>query len=106
MSIHDDLELLKEEVAELEKRINESSDDIHAQAFEDGSEAGKAELAEEIAVMMGAIDSEECPDCRDVLKRVLDQHIAQFLAVGTHACELELEAEDDGVELVITFAEH
>jgi hypothetical protein len=106
MSIHDDLELLKEAVAALEDQIGESSEDIHAQAFEDGSEAGKAELAEEIAVMMGAIDTEECPDCRDVLKRVLDQHIAQFLAVGTHACELEPDAEDDGVELVITFEDH
>jgi len=56
--------------------------------------------------MMGAIDSEECPDCRDVLKRVLDQHIAQFLAVGTHACELEPEDENDGVEFVISFEDH
>ena len=105
MSIHDDLELLKEAVAALEDQINESSDDIHGQAFEDGSEAGKAELAEEIAVMMGAIDSEECPDCRDVLKRVLDQHIAQFLAVGTHACELEPEdeGEDEEVSFLISF---
>jgi len=106
MSIHDDLELLKEAVAALEDQIGESSEDIHAQAFEDGSEAGKAELAEEIAVMMGAIDTEECPECRDVLKRVLEQHIAQFLAVGTHACELEPEDEDDGVELVISFEDH
>jgi len=106
MSIHDDLELLKEAVAALEDQIGESSEDIHAQAFEEGSEAGKAELAEEIAVMMGAIDNEECPDCRDVLKRVLDQHISQFLAVGTHACELEPEDEDDGIDFVISFEDH
>jgi hypothetical protein len=108
MSVHDDLELLKEAVAALEDQIGESSEDIHAQAFEDGSEAGKAELAEEIAVMMGAIDSEECPECRDVLKRVLDQHISQFLAVGAHACELEPEDEDeDGeVSFVISFADN
>jgi len=105
MSIHDDLEMLKEAVAALEDQIGESSEDIHAQAFEEGSEAGKAELAEEIAVMMGAIDTEECPDCRDVLKRVLDQHIAQFLAVGTHACELEPEDEDeDGEVFVLNFS--
>jgi len=106
MSIHDDLELLKEAVAALEDQIGESSEDIHAQAFEEGSDAGKSELAEEIAVMMGAIDSEECPECRDVLKRVLDQHIAQFLAVGTHACELEPEDENDSVEFVISFEDH
>jgi len=106
MSIHDDLELLKEAVSALEDQINESSDDIHGQAFQDGSEAGKAELAEEIAVMMGAIDAEECPECRDVLKRVLEQHIAQFLAVGTHACELEPEDENDSVEFVISFEDH
>ena len=106
MSIHDDLELLKEAVSALEDQINESSDDIHCQAFEDGSEAGKAELAEEIAVMMGAIDNEECPECRDVLKRVLDQHIAQFLAVGTHSCELEPEDEEGEVSFVITFPDN
>jgi hypothetical protein len=105
MSIHDDLEMLKEAVAALEDQIGESSEDIHAQAFEDGSEAGKAELAEEIAVMMGAIDSEECPECRDVLKRVLEQHIAQFLAVGTHACEQD-EDEDGEVSFVISFADN
>ena len=105
MSIHDDLEMLKEAVAALEDQIGESSEDIHAQAFEEGSEAGKAELAEEIAVMMGAIDSEECPECRDVLKRVLDQHIAQFLAVGTHACEQD-EDEDGEMSFVISFADN
>jgi len=106
MSIHDDLELLKEAVSALEDQINESSDDIHSQAFEDGSEAGKSELAEEVAVMMGAIDIEECPECRDVLKRVLNQHIAQFLAVGEHTCEQEPEDEDDGVDFVISFESH
>ena len=106
MSIHDDLELLKEAVAALEDQINESSDDIHSQAFEDGSEAGKAELAEEIAVMMGAIDSEECPECRDVLKRVLEQHIAQFLAIGEHTCEQDDEEEDGETAFVITFADN
>jgi hypothetical protein len=106
MSIHDDLDLLKEAVAALEDQINESSDDIHSQAFEDGSDAGKSELAEEIAVMMGAIDIEECPQCRDVLKRVLDQHIAQFLAVGEHECELEPEDEEDEVSFVITFSDN
>ena len=108
MSIHDDLDLLKEAVAALEDQINESSDDIHSQAFEDGSDAGKSELAEEIAVMMGAIDTEECPECRDVLKRVLDQHIAQFLAVGTHSCEMEPEDEDEEGEMsfVISFPDN
>jgi hypothetical protein len=105
MSIHDDLEMLKEAVAALEDQIGESSEDIHAQAFEEGLDAGKSELAEEIAVMMGAIDSEECPECRDVLKRVLEQHIAQFLAVGTHACEQE-EDEDGEVSFVISFADN
>jgi len=56
--------------------------------------------------MMGAIDIEECPECRDVLKRVLNQHIAQFLAVGEHTCELEPEDEDDGVDFVISFESH
>jgi hypothetical protein len=107
MSIHDDLDLLKEAVAALEDQINESSDDIHAQAFEDGSDAGKSELAEEVAVMMGAIDTEECPDCRDVLKRVLNQHVAQFLAVGTHACEQDDDEDENGeTAFVITFADN
>ena len=105
MSIHDDLDLLKEAVAALEDQINESSDDIHGQAFEDGSEAGKSELAEEVAVMMGAIDTEECPECRDVLKRVLNQHIAQFLAVGEHTCEQD-DDEDGEVSFVISFADN
>jgi len=105
MSIHDDLEMLKEAVAALEDQIGESSEDIHAQAFEEGSDAGKSELAEEVAVMMGAIDTEECPDCRDVLKRVLNQHVAQFLAVGTHACEQD-EDEDGEVSFVISFADN
>jgi flagellar biosynthesis/type III secretory pathway protein FliH len=105
MSIHDDLEMLKEAVAALEDQIGESSEDIHAQAFEEGSDAGKSELAEEVAVMMGAIDTEECEDCREVLKRVLNQHVAQFLAVGTHACEQD-EDEDGGVSFVISFADN
>jgi len=105
MSIHDDLEMLKEAVAALEDQIGESSEDIHAQAFEEGSDAGKSELAEEVAVMMGAIDSEECPDCRDVFKRVLEQHVAQFLAVGAHACEQE-DDEDGEVSFVISFADN
>jgi hypothetical protein len=105
MSIHDDLDLLKEAVAALEDQINESSDDIHAQAFEDGSDAGKSELAEEVAVMMGAIDTEECPECRDVLKRVLNQHVAQFLAVGEHTCEQD-EEEDGEVSFVISFVDN
>ena len=105
MSIHDDLEMLKEAVAALEDQIGESSEDIHAQAFEEGSDAGKSELAEEIAVMMGAIDSEECPECRDVLKRVLEQHSAQFLASGEHTCEQE-DDEDGEVSFVISFADN
>jgi hypothetical protein len=107
MSIHDDLEMLKEAVAALEDQIGESSEDIHAQAFEEGSDAGKSELAEEIAVMMGAIDAEECPECRDVLKRVLEQHIAQFLAIGEHTCEQDDDEEEDGeTAFVITFADN
>jgi hypothetical protein len=107
MSIHDDLDLLKEAVAALEDQINESSDDIHSQAFEDGSDAGKSELAEEVAVMMGAIDTEECPECRDVLKRVLNQHIAQFLAIGEHTCEQDDDEEEDGeTSFVISFADN
>jgi len=83
-------------------------DDIHAQAYENGSDAGKSELAEEVAVMMGAIDLEECPQCRDVLKRVLNQHIAQFLSVGEHECEQEPEDEDEEneVSFVISFPDH
>jgi hypothetical protein len=96
---------LKEAVAALEDQINESSDDIHAQAFEDGSDAGKSELAEEVAVMMGAIDTEECPECRDVLKRVLNQHIAQFLAIGEHTCEQD-EEEDGETAFVISFVDN
>jgi hypothetical protein len=54
---------------------------------------------------MGAIDSEKCPECRDVLKRVLEQHIAQFLAIGEHTCEQD-EDEDGEVSFVISFADN